>query len=107
MSKKIKFTYEEKEYTLEFTRKTVSMAEEEGFNITEIDSKPATMLPILFKSAFYKNHRSIRNTPDLLDKIYDSLDNKDELLPVLMEIYTEPIQTLTEGKGEVKWKTVG
>ena len=33
MAKQIKFSYKDKEYTLEFTRKTVSQMEDEGFRV--------------------------------------------------------------------------
>lgn len=40
MAKQIVFTYEDKEYTLEFTRRTVKQMEDEGFVAQDIDRKP-------------------------------------------------------------------
>ena len=48
MAKQIVFTYEDKEYTLEFTRRTVKQMEDEGFVAQDIDRKPMTLLPALF-----------------------------------------------------------
>ena len=55
-NKKIKLNYKDKDYILEYNRKTVSDLENMGFVASEIASKPATMLPLAFRGAFLKNH---------------------------------------------------
>ena len=62
MAKQIIFTYEDKEYTLEYTRRTVKQMEDEGFVAREIDSKPMTLLPALFAGAFKAHHRFVRRS---------------------------------------------
>ena len=52
MSKQLRFTYNEKEYCLEFTRKSVEMMEKQGFVAGDITDKPMTTLPALFAGAF-------------------------------------------------------
>ena len=48
MSKQLSFTYGDKEYTLEFTRKSVETMERQGFVAEDIRTKPMLTLPALF-----------------------------------------------------------
>ena len=48
MAKQIIFTYEGKDYTLEYTRRTIKQMEDEGFVARNIDDRPMTLLPALF-----------------------------------------------------------
>lgn len=107
MSKQLKFTYEDKEYTLEFTRKSVAEMERKGFLAGELLDKPMTMLPALFEGAFLAHHRYVKK--DTIEKIFSSLTNKQELVSTLVELYNEPIQALVEdsedNEGNVNWTT--
>ncbi len=94
MNKQITFTYEGKDYTLEFTRKTVTELEKKGFNPADITAKPMTLLPVLFGGAFLANHRYVK--ADYIDKIFMSLANKDILIGQLVEMYNEPILTMID-----------
>ena len=107
MGKRIEFEYDEKTYKLEFSKYTVKQAEEEGFSLAKIDDMPLSMPEILFRCAFYKNHKSIQFKPELAQEIYDTLDDKEGLLTALMELYSEPVNQLMSGEGQTKWKTVG
>lgn len=101
---KINLTYENKEYTLEYSRQSVRTMESQGFNFDELTTKPATMLPLLFDGAFMKNHRGIKRR--LIDEIYDEISNKGELLAALGEMYAETLNTLVGDKadeGNVQW----
>lgn len=40
MAKQLKFTFEDKEYVLEFTRRTVTEMEKKGFVAAEVENKP-------------------------------------------------------------------
>lgn len=94
MAKQIVFTYEDKEYTLEFTRRTVKQMEDEGFVAQDIDRKPMTLLPALFAGAFKAHHRFVKQ--DVIDKIYAGMPQKEELIGKLAEMYNDPIVTLME-----------
>lgn len=106
MAKTITFTFDGMEYCLGFTRRTVQMMENEGFNVQQIDAKIATMLPQLFAGAFKAHHRFTK--PSTIDAIYDALPNKQELYSKLIEMYNEPLEALmadpeeTEGNA-VQW----
>lgn len=107
MAKTIKLTDKEgKEYVLEFSRKTVEDMEREGFVITDIQSKPLTMLPKLFAGAFKKNHRFADKK--VIKEMLDNIVNKEEFIEKLSEMYSDPILTLFDEpeenmEGNIHW----
>ena len=94
MAKTINFTYEGKDYTLEFTRRTIRQMEDEGFVARNIDDRPMTLLPALFAGAFKAHHRFVKQ--DTIDAIYANMPNKDKLIEKLAEMYNEPIISLMQ-----------
>jgi hypothetical protein len=107
MSKKLSFTYQDKEYCLEFTRKSITQMERNGFVASDITTKPMSTLPALFAGAFLANHRYIK--PETVDEIYEKMVNKDGLIEKLAEMYREPIEALMnepeEAEGNLNWTT--
>ncbi len=105
MSKQLRFIYEDKEYCLEFTRKSVELMEKQGFVASDITAKPMTVLPALFAGAFLANHRFVKN--EVINEIYSRMTNKTELIGKLSEMYNEPIMALVdepeESEGNVDW----
>ena len=105
MAKQLIFTFEDKEYTLEFNRRTVAEMEKKGFIASEIIDKPMSSLPTLFAGAFLANHRFIKQ--ETIDAIYSKLTKKEDLIGKLAEMYNEPIMALVEepeeDKGNVNW----
>lgn len=105
MAKQLTFTYDGKEYTLEFTRRTVAEMEKKGFVASDITEKPMTTLPALFAGAFLAHHRFVKE--DVINTIYSKLTKKEELIGKLAEMYNEPILALVdepeENEGNVNW----
>ena len=105
MSKQLRFTYQNKEYILEYTRRSVEAMEKKGFVASEIETKPVTVLPALFAGAFLANHRYVK--PEVIDEIYSKMTNKQELIGKLAEMYNEPIMALVdepeESEGNLDW----
>lgn len=105
MNKQLKFTYLDKDYCLEFTRRTVEQMERSGFRAEDIATKPMTTLPTLFAGAFLANHRGIKR--DIIDEIYSKMTNKSDLIGKLAEMYNEPIMALVdepaESEGNLDW----
>lgn len=104
---KIALTYENKEYVLEYSRQSVRTMEAQGFVLNELDTKPVTMIPMLFQGAFIKNHRGIKR--NLMDEMYEEVADKTGLLSALMEMYVETLSTLTddeESAGNATWAMV-
>lgn len=83
-----------REYTLEYSRKTVVKVEREGLNINEIESKSMTMLPLLFWGAFLMHHPQM--TKEQTDKIlFEGLGGlREDELKKLGDLYAAPLKTL-------------
>ena len=105
MNKQLKFTYQDKEYCLEFTRKSVETMERQGFVASDITDKPMTVLPALFAGAFLANHKFVKR--EVVDEIFSKMTNKTELIGKLSEMYNEPILALVDEpedtEGNVDW----
>lgn len=85
---------ENREYTLEFSRKTVSKAEKAGLVIDKMEDSPMSMIPILFWGAFLMHHPYM--TREQTDKIlFDGLGGlTTEELHYLGKLYAEPFNAL-------------
>ena len=105
MAKQLIFTYDGKDYTLEFTRRTVAEMEKKGFTASDITEKPMTTLPALFAGAFLAHHRFVKE--DIINDIYSKLTKKEDLIGKLAEMYNEPILALVEepekAEGNLDW----
>ena len=90
------------EYTLEYSRKTVSKVERAGFDVNALESKSMTMIPLMFWGAFLMHHPSM--TREQTDKIlFEGLGGlSEDEMAYLGKLYAEPFQTLvaTEAKTE-------
>ena len=105
MSKKIKLSYEGKEYTLEYTRNTALALEQSGFVLSDVRNKPVSSLVTLFNGAFVANHRRLEGS--VVEKIFDSLKDKEKLLAALVGMYDETVSSLmdsTDDEGYATWE---
>lgn len=106
MATKLNFTFDGKDYTLEFTRKSVKQMEDRGFIPSRIVDAPMTVLPDLFAGAFLANHKFAKR--ETIDAIFDKMKNKRELIDVLSKMYNEPLAALMEEGDEgngIEWTT--
>jgi len=94
MAKQIILEYEDREYTLEFTRKSVEKMEQQGFRINSLEDTPMTSLPLLFAGAFLAHHPFAKK--DVISKIFDQSPDKRELLGDLAEMFAEPYEALLD-----------
>ena len=85
---------EGREYTLEYSRKTVSKVEQAGFDANQLEAKSMTMIPLMFWGAFLMHHPHM--TKDQTDKIlFEGLGGlSDEEMTYLGKLYAVPFQTL-------------
>ena len=95
---KIAVTFDNKEYLLEYNRQSVKTLEAQGFILSELAEKPATMIPMLFQGAFFKNHKGIKR--GLVEDIFEEMQDKTGLLEALVSLYSETLSSLTEDKGD-------
>lgn len=105
--KSIKIKTNGEEYTLAFTRLTVRKLSRAGFKMEDIVNNPLDAIPMLFNGAFLAFHPKMGS--DELDKIWEEIPNKEELLKVLAQMYHEPIETLLNEPTEknATWEVVG
>ena len=105
MNKQLRFTYNDKEYVLEYTRKSVETLERQGFMASDITEKPMSTLPKLFAGAFIVNHPY--TSKNIIDNIFSKMTNRQELIGKLAEMYNEPIMALVdepeENEGNLNW----
>lgn len=94
MAKKITIPYNGKTYVLEYTRKTVSIMERQGFVLSQLADKPATMIPLLFNGAFLVNHGNTKN--EVKDAVFNSLNDRSKLVQTLTEMYHEAYSVLLD-----------
>jgi len=109
MAKQIKFKYDGKDYTLEFTRRSIETMEKQGFSMSNISDRPMSALPQLFSGAFMAHHKFEKQ--EVKDKIFAGLRNREELFSTLVDMYNEPIVALMsepdDDEGNVEWTTEG
>lgn len=107
MAKTIKFSFEGKEYVLEFTRKSIETMERQGLVLSDISDKPMSVLPALFRGAFLANHKFVK--PEVIDKIFAKMTNREKLFTTLVDMYNEPIVSLmdepADDEGNISWAT--
>lgn len=82
------------EYTLEFNRTTVSMAERSGFSREAAGDRLMTMLPDLFYFAFKMHHPNIKRekTDDILFNKLNGLTSDE--IGRLVDLFDEPYKAL-------------
>lgn len=90
------------EYTLEYNRRSIQTLEQRGLNVTEMDSKPATMLPLLIEGAFLMHHSGL--AADKIEEIYSTITDKQGFIEALAEMYAEPLEALLEDPQGAKTK---
>ena len=105
MAKVISFTYNDTEYTLEYTRKTLEKMEADGIVLAQLDKKPVTIIPKLFQYAFFAHHKRISKV--LVEEIFELFTDKNEMYNKLSAMAMDTLNTLFEdstAKNAIKWK---
>lgn len=88
----------EVKYTLEFNRKTIRMAEQQGMNLNELGSKPLSVSQQLFYYAFKMHHRFVEKamTDELLAEL-GGIQN-EELFNALLKLYDQGMGSMADGE---------
>ena len=87
-------------YKLEYTKKTIIRMENAGFSIEDFDKAPVKNINLLVQGAFMANHPRIKE--ETVEKIYESLKDKNKFLEKLAEMYAEHAEKLVE-EGNAEW----
>lgn len=88
-------------YDLEYSKATILAMEKAGFNLEKFEDQPVLMTTLLVQGAFAKNHG--RTKQETIEKIFNSLKNKEGFLKKLVEMYVEQTDTLAD-EGEAEWE---
>ena len=82
-----------REYILDFTRETVRFAEERGFVWDEIGSKPGTLIPLIWYTAFrrYEPRMAFNKAEKLLE---DAGGVSPKMIARLKELYDQALSSL-------------
>jgi hypothetical protein len=105
MGKKLTINFEKNEYTLEYNRRIVAMLEDKGINQQAIYEKPVKTIPALFAGAFYMHHKNLNG--DLIERIYESISDKEGFLQALITMFLEPMESIFEEpatEGNASWE---
>lgn len=104
----IKYKYNGQEYILEFDRASVEILEKTGFSMGTFTDHIATMQPLLFRGAFFKNHKFAKNLD--YEKMWDEVKNKKKFTNALLDMVAETYQTLMSDEetdeGNENWEVV-
>ena len=99
MVKNIIFEYEDKEYTLEFTRESIKQMEREGFVLEDVARKPMLTLPVFFAGAF-KAHHKFDTKQKKIDEIFEKFTNKQALFAKLLDMYQYPMEEMIDNEND-------
>ena len=100
----INFDYNGKHYCLEYTPETIKQMEAVGFNLNDIDAKPATRIEQLWAGAFLANCRNVSNT--VIKDLFSKMNDREKLLKTLTEMYNNTLEYLLpseDDSGNVDW----
>lgn len=102
----IKLKANGKEYILEYDRETITYIEKMGFSLEKYSSQPMTMYPLLFKGAFYKHHKFVKEQEK--DDLYNNIKNRSKLMNALVEMVGEAYEELVKDneEGNADWEIV-
>lgn len=88
-------------YCLEYSKATILSMEKAGFSLDKFEEQPVMMTTLLVQGAFAKNHARAKN--ETIEKIFNSLKNKESFLKKLVEMYVEQTDTLVD-EGNADWE---
>ena len=88
-------------YDLEYSKATILAMEKAGFNLEKFEDQPVLMTTLLVQGAFAKNHARTKN--ETVEKIFNSLKNKEAFLEKLIEMYVEQTDALVD-EGNAEWE---
>lgn len=108
MNTKIKLTYKDVPYVLEYNRMAIKEMESRGFILNDFKDKPMTTIDLAFKGLFLKNHA--RTSEKIIDEIYFQLKDKSKLIETIGQMLTECYDTLlddnNDDQGNIQWDIV-
>jgi len=87
-------TSDGKEYKLGYDRDSCARMSRKGFKIEDIKDAPIIAIPKLIYGAFLLYHSDLSQSQ--IDEIWTEVKGKEALMYKLVELYSEPINSLLE-----------
>lgn len=105
---RIKFDYNGKSYTLEFTADSLRRMQNSGFNFGDLESQAVTVGEELFAGAFIANHQSVphRKRVEIYHELCEESADGDTITEILVAMVNEAFEEINQHKGNVKWEVV-
>ena len=106
MNTKIRFTYKDTPYVLEFDRMSIKTLEANGFSVEEFIKKPMLNIELAFAGSFMKHHKKTKQT--VIDEIFSKMKDKQKLVESLVQMIEETYSSLfdepEDDEGNVEWE---
>lgn len=106
MATKIEFTYNDKDYTLEYDAKSLKKLESDGFNFYDIGKHILNAPEEIFIGGFEKHHKRV--PVSVRKEIWESISSdsdecEEELKEVLLGMINEALESI-KPQGNLKWR---
>lgn len=104
---KITFTFDDKDYTLEFDRDSANRTAMGGLDVSKLSGEQILTGPkMIFEGALYKHHGRLSKRK--VEEIFESFDEKAELIGALTEMYAQAVESVySDGSGKTQWEVAG
>lgn len=102
---KIKFEYEGKKYTLEYTADSLKKLEKRGFDFFNAESRLIGAGEDLFAGAFIANHDDVPEAKrlEIYHEFTDAAESGEGLDEAIITMLNEAITEIRSHRGNVKW----
>ena len=107
--KKIQFTFEGSDYTLEYTPQSIRKMDRDGFNLAEIDNHIVNAPYDLFSGAFIARHNyvPVKERERMYEALVNQNEEGDNLLEFLGEMLKDELEfIINKPSGNVNWVAV-
>lgn len=95
--------FEGVEYTIEYNKRSVIALEQQGFDLSTLRTAPMSQSSVLFAAGFRMHHKGIK--PDLVDRIFENLPDKEGLFAELINLYNAPYAAfMDDSAGNATWR---
>lgn len=103
---RIKFEYDGKQYTLEYTAASLKKMERDGFDFTQMESRILSVPEALFSGAFIANHNNVPKQirEEIFHSFSDETENGETLFDVLNTMISEAVEEINYHSGNTKWE---
>ncbi len=103
-----KFTYDNKNYVLTFTRETAKEAEKHGVTLEKkkYEELPLNSITALVTFSFKANHPEM--SEDDCMQIYKNISNKEDFIAALLTDFSKTYETIMaepDPKNAIKWES--